>query len=142
MYIPKEIRTIILNYVESFHKVEEDIDECLNSYFALEHRGSRILEQFCNFSQCPLHRFEIKLRVEQVVKEASRLIELVVTQQTCLPIHKNMISFLMTELTVDSFNLYLMPLAHTLHDLPATLYTSDEETTEYDHTNNEITDMF
>jgi hypothetical protein len=141
MYIPKEIRTIILNYVESFHKVEEDIDDCLNSYFALEHRGARILEQFCDRTHCPLHRFEIKLRVEQVVKEASRLIELILSQQTCLPILNNMISFLMTELTVDSFNLYLMPLV-PLHDLPATLYASDEETSEYDHTNDEITDMF
>jgi hypothetical protein len=110
MHIPKEIQYIILNYLHEFNQVEDQIGQCLDHYFAIEHRATRILDKFCDRVDCPLHRKELRVRIKDIVQEAGRIVSTILDDQTVLPVQKNLFVFLMSELTVDSFNLFLMPL--------------------------------
>ena len=138
--MPKEIRTIIWVYIDAFHAVELQIDKCLDQYFAIEHRATRILDQFCHHYDCPLHRFDLKVRVEDVVQESGRLIELMLQQQTVLPVQRNMLTFLMSELNVDSFNLFLLPPL-PYDSSPTFTDASDYDPYENNDSYNQITDL-
>lgn len=127
IYVPIDVQYIIQEYVECFRRVDYQIEECLNCYFAIEHRANSIMEIFC-IHRNPLKCIEIKHRIDDVIGEASRLIDVMLIDQMCLPVHKSMLTFLISELTVDSFKLYLTPIRSTI--LPYSLYAAEQDSDE------------
>ena len=139
VYIPKEVRAIICAYIDAFRVVDVQLEKCLDQYFAIEERAMRILDRFCHRYNCPLHRYDIKLRVEDIVQESGRLIELMLQHQTVLPVQRNMLTFLMSELNVDSFNLFLLP-PFSLDPSPLISYTPRYNAYEHDDTHHYMPD--
>ena len=139
IYIPLDVQRIIRKYIQCFQKVDYHIEECINCYFAIEHRANSILEIF-DTRRDPLKHLEIKHRVNDVIGEASRLIDVMLTDLTCLPVHKSMLSFLISELTVDSFKLYLTPTRTAL--LPYSFYTSEQDSDEDDDSDDDVSQLF
>ena len=115
-YIPIDIQNLIMHYVQAFNQVERDIDECLDHFFTLEHRASLILEGFCDRYDCHVHSLDVRCRVKDVVVEANRLLDKILCDQTVLPIQKNMLIYLQSELMLDSYNAYLPHLPQSLTD--------------------------
>ncbi|MAD44291.1 MAG: hypothetical protein CMH98_04730 [Oceanospirillaceae bacterium] len=135
IYVPIDVQHIIQEYVQCFQQVDYQIEECINCYFAIEHRANTILEIFC-IHRNPLKCIEIRQRVDDVIGEASRLIDVMLIDQMCLPVHKSMLSFLISELTVDSFKLYLTPIRPAI--LPYSLYTSEHDSDEYEDSDDNV----
>jgi hypothetical protein len=108
MHIPKDICRIIRIYVHAFNEVEYQIGECLNHYFEIEDQSKRILGRFCDRLDCTLHRKDLRVRINAISKEAARMIENILEEQTVLPVQISLLIFLKSELVVDSFNLFLM----------------------------------
>ena len=119
MGVPKDIANIIWDYYKQCKRVEAGIDMCLNKYFDIEVRGNYLLERYCNVTDCPRKVTRFKYRVTDVIKEAQRVIDTMLLNQSYCELNRTTLSWLRMELSTDILAFYMVPieLCQTLQNI-------------------------